>query len=231
MATGGLGRSVPTQQLLIQLRTDILLHRYRTGDRLREVELAQRYGVSRTVIRGALLLLEREGLIQVQKNGTRLVTAPEARDIEDLYELRRYLESSAVSRLTAQKERNLLPILRVAQEIAGSEGRDVCELLALDAQFHRSVIEASGNRALLQAWDTIEGVMQAFFRLNMSESQAYQEWFVRTFRERHGALFAALLGEGEAARALFLEHIGEAARISARAAAKAAGEEGGGKEA
>lgn len=217
---GIIGRSSIAQELVGQLRTDIILRRYNTGDKLREVELAERYGVSRTIVRSVFLQLEHEGLIRTNANGTRSVMALELQDIQNLYELRNYLERTAVRQLMSCGERNLLPVMEIMQKVVGDDGSSLDDTLDIDSAFHRAVIEASRNKALLQAWDTISGVMSAVFRLNMTESQEYQSWFKETFRERHVALFVALMGDADEAGRLYEEHIGDALEISRKAIEK-----------
>lgn len=77
------------------LRTDILEGFLAPGQRLTEGLLCGRYGVSRTVVREALRQLESESLISVVPNKGPIVTILTAKDIADIYEVRRSLEGLA----------------------------------------------------------------------------------------------------------------------------------------
>lgn len=216
-----MGRSAATQELLIRFRTDILLGVYGMSDPVRELALAEKYGISRAYVRNALVQLEREGLIRALPNGTKCVARPTLKDIQDLYDLRLYLEQQAVSQLLAQEERKLGPLYSVMEQVTEAKGLRVEEVLGIDSRFHRTVILCSENKALLQAWDTMAEVMQAIFRLNMTESDAYRQWFADTFVQRHKGLFLSLAGEDSEAVRQFGEHIRDAREISGKAMRKA----------
>ena len=126
------------------------------------------------------------------------------------------LETTAVRQIVPEAN-DLMPVLMGVQRLAAAASEDACELLDIDMQFHRCVIETSRNRALLQAWDAIAGVIHAVCRFNLTESQAYNTWYVQTFRERHMGLFIALMNGTDAAVPLFSEHISDAQAISHRA--------------
>lgn len=218
-------RNPASNGLMERLRDDIILGKYADNEKISEIRLTQVYGTSRTVVRGVLSLLEREGLIETQANGTRRVVSLKTRDIENLYEMRIYLEQTAVRQLGAERS-DYRPILEAVQRIAASSDDDARRLLDIDMAFHRSVIEASRNRALLQAWDAISGVIQAICRLNLTDSQEYRQWFLQTFRERHMGLFLAAMGDGDEAVRLFGEHITDAQAVSRRAFIKLSGRSG-----
>ena len=80
------------QEVVRQLREEILAGGLAPGERLLENSLCETYGVSRTVIREALRQLETEFLITMIPNRGPIVTVLEEHDIEALYEVRRALE-------------------------------------------------------------------------------------------------------------------------------------------
>jgi len=213
------GRNPASNGLLEQLREDILLGKYGRGEKIGELQLAQKYGTSRTVVRGVLSLLEREGLIQTLANGTRRIVGLQERDITNLYEMRIYLEQTAVKQLTLDSG-DFSPVLQAVQCVAAASNEDAIDLLRIDMVFHRSVIEASGNNALLQSWDAISGVIHALCRFNLMESTEYRQWYAETFKERHMGLFMAIMRDKNEAMLNFAGHIEEAEAISRRAFVK-----------
>lgn len=82
-------------QVVQLLRQDILEATFAPGQRLRENDLCERYGVSRTVIREALRQLESENLITMLPNRGPIVTVLTVKDIESLYQVRGRLEGLA----------------------------------------------------------------------------------------------------------------------------------------
>jgi len=124
-ADGGTGSQ--TTQALLGLRELILGGQLRAGERIAEVGMSERLGVSRTPLRAALIKLEQEGLLEAGANdrGYRVRRFGRA-DIEDAIELRGTLEGLA-ARLAA--ERGAPPeLLREAHEA----------LAAIDAMFERN---------------------------------------------------------------------------------------------
>ncbi|MDL9980054.1 GntR family transcriptional regulator [Microbacterium sp. ASV49] len=90
------------QEVVRQLREDILEGNFAPGERLLENSLCADYGVSRTVVREALRQLESENLITLIPNRGPIVTVLEQNDIESLYEVRAALEALA-GKLFAQR--------------------------------------------------------------------------------------------------------------------------------
>ncbi len=82
-------------QVYQRMRESIRTGRVRPGERLQEIALAEALGVSRTPVREALALLARDGLAEPQGRGF-AVTGLSAKDIDDIFALRRLLEPPAV---------------------------------------------------------------------------------------------------------------------------------------
>ncbi|TBL69111.1 GntR family transcriptional regulator [Paenibacillus thalictri] len=215
-----LSRSNTTKEVLSRIRTDIILRVFKNGEPIRELALSEQYGVSRSAVRNALLVLEQESLIRTLDNGTKVVSCIEPEDIQNLYDLREHIELTSIKQLFSLPNKDFTPIMEVTSRIASSPGLDVTEILEIDAQFHRSIIVCCRNKALLQAWETMIGVMQSIFHLNMTQSREYEEWFLQSFYDRHTRLFTTLLGPPEESIRQFAQHIEDAREISAKAIAQ-----------
>lgn len=210
-----LQRSDGVQTVLQQLRQDIILYRYEDGAPLRELELAEQYQCSRSSVRGALLVLEQEGLIATHPNGTRTVKIFLERDLENLYHLREYLELTAVEQILKDTG-DFTFLTELLREIASCPD-DMNIMLDIDSRFHKAVVESSRNRALLLAWNNVFGVLSEIFRLNTTTSAEYERWFCETFKARHLALGGKLLACDVSAADTFREHIAEARSASLKA--------------
>src|SRR5680860_567410 len=77
------------------IRAAILDGRLAPGESLRETQLAESLGTSRTPIREALIMLEREGLVQGAPNRGSTVRRFDQDELEDLYNIRAALEGHA----------------------------------------------------------------------------------------------------------------------------------------
>ncbi|HEY6180003.1 MAG TPA: FCD domain-containing protein, partial [Kofleriaceae bacterium] len=118
------------------------------ADRLKEVELADQLGVSRTPLREALLMLEREGLVVSEVNkGFRVAALSESR-VRELYPILGTLEGLAV-RESGERLRARTAELR-AVNAALRASRTGRQRHALDRRFHVLLRDACPNRALVE---------------------------------------------------------------------------------
>jgi GntR family transcriptional regulator, rspAB operon transcriptional repressor len=132
------------------LRADIVSFQIAAGMVLRENEVAERFGASRTPAREALRRLVQEGIL-VRSGRHYAVRRFKAADVRDLYEVREGLEKMAVSLAierggTASFE--ALGRLLAEQEAAATAG-DQATFSALDTRFHLSIAQISSNALLL----------------------------------------------------------------------------------
>ena len=81
--------------LFVRLKEDILSGALRNGEKLTEKDLCDKYEVSRTPVREALVQLQAEGLIENVPNRGAFVTSLSDRDIDDMYTLRKAYEVQA----------------------------------------------------------------------------------------------------------------------------------------
>ena len=96
------GPSSQTVNALLKLREFILGGEIKAGERMSELLLVERLGVSRTPIRAALVRLEQEGLLRALPSGGFVVDAFNERDIHAAIEIRGTLEGLA-ARLAAER--------------------------------------------------------------------------------------------------------------------------------
>ncbi len=211
-------RQDTTKKVLAKMRRDIMLYNFKNGEQLKELEIAKKYSCSRASVRGAVVMLQKEGLVNIHKNGTKTVASLSKQDIDDIYELREYLELQAIKRIAKNKKRNFSGVFDVINFVY-ADTKNIQEQLDIDMAFHTAVIEASENRALVQAWNNIAAIVRELFSFNITESESYAKAYSRDFKEQHIGLMSALLGidenSGEVLN-LFQIHIRGAYNISAR---------------
>lgn len=143
-----------SQDITETLRDWILTGVFQAGERLEEIPLAERLGVSRTPVRAALSLLATEKLIDYQPKRGYVVHRYEAGDVFAAYEVRASLEGLAcrlaASRgLTAEAEADLRDCLRIGDDILRGGRLDPADLQpyqAMNERFHDVIIGLSGNR-------------------------------------------------------------------------------------
>jgi GntR family transcriptional regulator, rspAB operon transcriptional repressor len=140
-----------TQQVHDAIRDAIVSKALPPGMRLSEVALADKFGVSKTPVREALLRLVAIGLVEADASGTRVVT-PSRDRIRHAYEVRGGHEYTA-ARLAAARagRREAAALQRVAeQSVVRAEAGDGPGFREFDARFHRGVARAASNPLLTQ---------------------------------------------------------------------------------
>ncbi len=124
---------------------------YQPGDRLREVEIAERLSLSRTPIREALRRLEAENIVEHRPRVGAAIRRLGQAEVVELYEMRLVLERTAAemaAKHSVEAEVDALAALNA--EIAES-GDDAAMAAAINQKFHRAIYLAGRNRFLLDA--------------------------------------------------------------------------------
>lgn len=205
---------------------------YAAGARLPpELELAARFGVSRTVVREAVARLKSAGLVESRQGSGVFVREPnlemrfqlDPRSIRsspaavlEVVEVRRALESEAAALAATRHTRAQLAELRAAvaaiarEEAAGGDG------VRPDVELHRAIARASGNRHFAALWDFMGPLLQLAIRATRAH-EARRVDFAAQVRAEHRALVDAIARrDAPAARAAALRHMDMAeARIRA----------------
>jgi DNA-binding GntR family transcriptional regulator len=143
------------------IREQILTGRRAGGEWLREGELADSFGVSRTPIREALRRLTAEGLVRYERNRGVQVQMWTVRDLDEIFSLRSVVEpwGCRLAALSGRADLDLLAELAAAMDEIAPDGRptDVDRLTELNNRFHRTILEAADNSRLTAV---IEAVVQ-----------------------------------------------------------------------
>lgn len=134
------------------LRQGILTGVLAPGERLMEIHLAERLGVSRTPIREAIRMLELEGLVTMIPRKGAEVSRISKQDIRDVLEVRLVLDSLATKlackRITQEQIRELKAAADDFEQ-ATTTG-DVTVIAKADVRFHDVILAASHNKRLVQ---------------------------------------------------------------------------------
>ena len=150
-------RTLP-EQIAHRLRRDILTGRLSPGDPLREIEVSERFGVSRGPIREALRQLTQNGLLVYEPNKGARVAENLSEDVRPLLvELRSRLESyvleTVFERISAEDLRHLSEILVDIQHAC--EDGDTASLVEHDLRFHQVLVQCHQDRDIYAIWQPI----------------------------------------------------------------------------
>ena len=169
------------------LRTAILDGEYSPGDRIRQEDLAERYGASRVPVREALRTLEAEGLVTLVANTGAWVAQISLAECEEMYRIRERIEP-----LLLRLNVPLVPddeVARLDGLATAMESADVEQFLALDRDFHLSCYAFAPTSVLhdlaVQLWNRTQHYRRAFTRVFHAEGD-------RSAHHDHHLLVAAL---------------------------------------
>ena len=158
------------------LRQAILRGELKPGERLMEIQLANKLGVSRTPIREAIRKLELEGLVlMIPRRGAEVAEITE-KSLRDVLEVRGALEELAV-KLACQKITDAqIQELRVAEkefELALQSG-DVTTYAEADVKFHDVIYIATDNQRLIQLLSNLREQMYRYRVEYLKREEAHE---------------------------------------------------------
>ncbi|MCD0445414.1 GntR family transcriptional regulator [Glycomyces sp. A-F 0318] len=181
------------------------------GERLKETELAESMAVSRGPVREAISILERDGLIELQRHrGARVITLTYD-DIEEVYSLRLAIERLAMERCAARVTGAVLEamddVIARMKALTGPDGggdRAAPDHVALDLEFHDLVYEAADHARLRRTWALLRSQVSMFLN-----ARTDREDFRSSAWSEHAELRDVLAqGDPAAAAAAIEKHIG-----------------------
>ena len=183
-------RALTSDTVVADLERAIHEHRLPPGTKLGEDELAEAYGISRTIVRAALLALSHRHLVELKRNRGAFVAQPSVREAREVFEARSLLEPrtahSAALRMTDAELTRLRSNIRDEHAAldAGENGR----ALLLSGRFHVEIARIADQ-------STIEAFIIALYwrrRAALCETQAHHA-LLDAFSNRDAALAEQLM--------------------------------------
>lgn len=188
----------------------ILSQRLSPGERLGEQDLADLFGVSRTLIREALMQLQARGFVEVRSRRGWYVVEPSLEEARDAFSARRIVEAGILSAVADDHPdgRPLQSVVRtlrqhIVQEEQAIADADAATRAFLLADFHVCLAECMGHRMLCDVLRDLTAHTTLVATLYQSEHDARQSC------AEHSEIVAALeTGNFALARQRMLTHIG-----------------------
>jgi GntR family transcriptional regulator of vanillate catabolism len=204
-------------RVIVKIREMILHGEMTPGERVREIDLAEKLGVSRTPVRESLPLLEQEGLLeQLDKRGF-IVRSFTSQEIKDAIDVRGVLEGLA-ARILAERgpSRRIIQsfheCLKEGDEIF-SKGHvvesDEASYGDMNRQFHSLIVEGAGSKVITEALERNGKVpfasahAIAFDRIDLCGMYEHLRY---SHRQHHSIVEALENGQSTRASALMVEH-------------------------
>lgn len=195
-------RACMRDQVRDRILARILSGEYPAGTRLKEMVIAADCKVSQAPVREALRELEALGLVECERYRGSRVRSMDAAELREAYELRILIEEAAVQRAVPLCDSRIARLEAEYDRMAAAHRRDDDEAHAEAAiAFHRSLVEASGNRVFLAAWDNLHWEVRTRIAIQRLSSRGVRfDDYVATHRRILDQLRAGL--GAEAARGI-----------------------------
>lgn len=165
------------EQVVELIRTAIIEGKLKPGDHMVEAQLTRQLGVSRTPLREALILLEREGLVESIPNRGTFVRRFDEADVEMIFSMRSALENFAADRiidnLTVDDYGHLEQLIDEQQRYI--DARDFKNVRSTDMAFHHYFIRRSDHPLLERSWLEIVAQIAALLYLRAEAMPDYDE--------------------------------------------------------
>lgn len=196
------------QQVAQALRAALVAGEMRPGVLYSAPTLAEKFGVSATPVREAMLDLASEGLVEAVRNKGFRVTELSDRDLDEMTQLRMLIEVPTVGEIAARCDSEMAPKVEALRESARdietlAVKRDLIGYVAADRQFHLALLALAGNSHLVHVIDNLRsrsrlyGLQQLADRGQLGESA----------REHEMMVDVVLAGDSEGATRLMAQHI------------------------
>ena len=187
------------------LRQAILKGELKPGERLMEIALAEKLGVSRTPIREAMRKLEQEGLVvMIPRRGAQVANITE-KDLNDVLEVRIALENVAIEKACdrmSEEEMSRLWLAAKEFEHTIAEG-NLVKLAEADVAFHDAINMATDNQKLIQILNNLREQMYRYRVEYLKNNEVYEQLL-----EEHEFLIQAVIKHDKAqAKDIICRHI------------------------
>ncbi|MBY8977938.1 GntR family transcriptional regulator [Rhodobacteraceae bacterium NNCM2] len=200
-----LSRASLSEQIRDHLLDQIIAGDLPPGERLKELKIAAEMQTSQAPVREALKELEALGLVEVVRNRGARVRIIDDEELREIYDVRAQLEGYAAERVTetgAAIGAELKDIRNRMLEAA--EAGDSMAFSEHNLIFHRAIIEATGNRTLLEHWERLNIKVQTFINVQRKHSD------LRRIAMSHDRIIDAIeAGDAAEARLAGITHVKE----------------------
>lgn len=173
VAGNGLGAATRAEAVADRLRSEISSGALAPGTRLRQLDLAKRFGVSTTPVREAFYILAREGLVRIDAQRGATVFIPTGADLAEIYEIRAPLEALAAARaaerITEEEVRELESIL---DEMRDSTHPD--RYVTLNQRFHNTLYQLADRPRLAKLIVDLRDATKAYLHVYAAHDGATQ---------------------------------------------------------
>lgn len=176
---------------------------YQPGDRLREVEIAERLSLSRTPIREALRRLEAENIVEHRPRVGAVIRRLGQTEVVELYEMRLVLERTAAQMAAKHSVEAEVHALTALNGDITRCGDDAARAAAINQKFHHAIYLAGRNRFLLDAARAMNNALLLLGPTTLADAER-----IATVTHQHTQIIKAIsAGDADGAGAAAEAHL------------------------
>lgn len=198
-------KNTTSKTIYYKLREEIINLYLEPGTGISEKELSEKYSVSRTPVREALVRLAQEGLVQIYPQRGTIVSLIDLSAVEDGRFLREHLERAVVKEACREfSQENMLALeMNLKLQQMYIESHDDKKLFEADEEFHKIIFEGSNKKRI---WNSINDGSTEFQRIRMLRLAANSSW--DNIFEQHKEIFDSIKNKDpEKAEKYMKEHL------------------------
>jgi DNA-binding GntR family transcriptional regulator len=197
-----LQRRTTAERVAHLLRNEIQGGQLRPGARLRQHDIAVRFGVSTTPVREAFALLQAQGLVRIDAHRGAIVFRPSPRELVESQEIRCALELLAVTKAMGRIDDSTVQELRqMIEKMRDVEAAD--DWVELNDRFHMRLYEASDNHSLVEMIAALRETSNIYIRMFVDR----QPVGARSDDQHEEILEACIAHDYDRARRVLKDHL------------------------
>jgi DNA-binding GntR family transcriptional regulator len=193
-------------QVYDYLKEQIIMGGVKPGERLIEEKISEELQVSRSPIREAIRMLEKDGLLLVNQTGGVTVVQPSIEDFQHLYECRVEMEPLAAYYAAKRRSEEQLEVIQAYLLQMGkiTQDNNLKNLHDANVNFHEAIVAASANPFLVSMLAQLRGV-NSFYRKSILEENPLH---IEEAIHEHQQIFQAIIDQdSQKAKSLMKAHI------------------------
>jgi DNA-binding GntR family transcriptional regulator len=197
-----LQRLTTSEALAREVRAGIQRGDFPPGSRLRQADVAERFGVSTTPVREAFALLQAEGLLRIDPHRGAFVSNPSEKDVSEYYEIREVLEDLAITLAAERITDDLLrEVASLHREMMATD--DPARWAELNNRFHLRIYQAGDRPRLCSIIMNLREASSAYLQMCLEAGGRK----IGADHEHASILEALQAGNASEARAATREHL------------------------
>ncbi|WP_297421629.1 GntR family transcriptional regulator [Clostridium sp.] len=203
--TSELNKNTTSKTIYYKLREEIINLYLEPGTSISEKELSEKYSVSRTPVREALVRLAQEGLVHIYPQRGTIVSLIDLSAVEEGRFLREHLERAVIKEACKEfSQENILALeMNLKFQKMYMENQDYKKLFDADEEFHKIIFEGCNKK---RVWNSINDGSTEFQRIRVLRLVSNNSW--DNIYEQHKEIYNAIKNKNpERAEELMKEHL------------------------